>query len=99
MKDWLRCRIAHGQFDSEFAASGQQANGKGFSLFVPKAQVECAQEPLPRGHAVGWLPVEVWEEQGDQVLIRLPQPTLEGGQFVTVRSEHLRSNSPPATNA
>jgi hypothetical protein len=99
MRHWLRCRIALGQFDTEFAASGQQVNGKGFSLFVPINQVKYEQAPPPRGHSVGWLPVEVWDQQGDQVLVRLPQETLEDGYFVTVKADQVRSDSPDEAKA
>ncbi len=97
MTYWLRCRIAHGMFDSEFAASGPLFDGKMFSLFVPKEQVLYEKEPMPRGHAVGWLPVEVWERKGDLVLVRLPQENLGGGYFVTVKADQVRSDAPLAS--
>jgi hypothetical protein len=94
MSHWLRCHLAHGQFDTEFAASGKQANGQGFSMFIPKNQVQYEQEPPPRGHAVGWIPVEVWERKDDRVLVRLPQPTLAVGQYVTVKADQVSADLP-----
>jgi hypothetical protein len=94
MPHWLRCRLAPGCFDTEFAASGKQANGQGFSMFIPKDQVQYEQEPPPRGHAIGWIPVDVWEWSQDCVVVHLPQPTLESGQYVTVKTDQVSADLP-----
>ena len=92
MENWLRCTITPGQFSEyEFAVDGQQSNGNGFSLFVPKEQVERDEEPT-RSHAVeGWLPVEIWDQKEDRVLVRLPREAFGTGYFVTVKAADVRS--------
>jgi hypothetical protein len=80
----LRCKVFPGQFSSELAIEGVQADGKGFSLFAPTNYVIC-DEPVTRDRSVeGWLKVSVWEDQGDKVLVRLPRESFESGLFVTV---------------
>lgn len=46
METWLRCTVSEGQFDGEFAVSGETHDGTGFSLFVPEGFVDLDQ-PLP----------------------------------------------------
>jgi hypothetical protein len=88
METGLRCAIAPGQFTGEFAVSAAQSNGEGFSLFVDENLVNWEQ-PREEGRGEGWLRVEVIDQKGGEALVKLPAPSLEGGQFVTVRSDQL----------
>src|SRR5437764_12816082 len=99
MDHWLCCTITPGQFSSEYAVSGQQSNGTGFSLFVPHEYVACDRVPTTQQPAEGWLRIEVWDRKGDRVIVRLPRPTLENGQFVTVTTRHVRAGTPTPTVA
>ncbi len=94
MPHWLRCRLAHGCFDTEFAASGKQANGQGWSMFIPKDQVQYEEEPPFRGHSIGWIPVEIWERKEDWVVVQLPQPALEIGRYITVTADQVSAELP-----
>jgi hypothetical protein len=84
----LKCTVAAGQFTGEYAVSATQSDGRNFSLFVDENLVDSDQ-----GMEEGWLSVEVIDRKGDNALIRLPAPSLEGSQIVTVKSSQLRSGS------
>jgi hypothetical protein len=84
----LRCKVGPGQFTGEYAVSGEQSNGRSFSLFVDDYLADC-----DNGTGYGWLRVEVINRKGDDALIKLPALSLEGGQFVTVKSAQLGSRS------
>ncbi len=96
MEFCLRCAVAPGQFTGEYAVSATQSNGERFSLFVEEDLLEWEQ-PRGDGRGEGWLRVEVIDRRGDQTLIKLPAPSLEGGQFVTVRSDQLGSPCVPSS--
>jgi hypothetical protein len=96
MANWLSCTITPGQFSSEYAVSGQHSDGTGFSLFVPHEYVECDPAPTAQQPVQGWLRVEVWDQKGNLVVVRLPRSTLENGQFVTVTTSQLRAGAPSA---
>ncbi len=98
MESGLRCDVAPGQFTGEYAVSATQSNGEGFSLFVDEELVDRDQ-PGSDGRSEGRLRVEVIDRRGDQALIKLPAPSLEGGQFVTVRSDQLGSPCVPSSRA
>ncbi len=88
---WLRCSIGPGQFSHEFAVSGATADGKGFSLFLPKDLVETDDEKA----SAGWIQVEEVgrNKNTDQVLVKFPRPAIEvagSGLFITVRAKDLR---------
>ncbi len=96
METCLRCTVAPGQFTGEYAVSATQSNGDGFSLFVDEDLVDWEPRQVD-GRGEGWLRVEVVDRRGDQALIRLPGPSLEGGQFVTVRSDQLGLSCVPSS--
>jgi hypothetical protein len=84
MKAQIRCKVFPGQFSSEYAVEGTQANGENFSLFAPVEDVET-DRPVTRERAVeGWLRVTVWKQVGDLMVVRLPGESFECGRFVTV---------------
>ena len=96
MESYLRCAVGPGQFTGEYAVSAAQSNGEEFSLFVDENLVDWEQ-PRGDGRGEGWLRVEVIDRRDDRTLIKLPAPSLEGGQFVTVRSDQLGSPCVPSS--
>jgi hypothetical protein len=81
----LKCKVGSGQFTGEYAISSSQSDGSLFSLFVDDDLVDC-----DTGTGDGWLSVDPVSRKGDDVLVRLPVQSLEGGQFVTVKSAQLK---------
>jgi hypothetical protein len=94
MESCLRCSVSPGQFSGEYAISASQSNGEPFSLFADEELVDIDGG---NGPGEGWLRVEVMDRRGEDVLVRLPSPSLEGGQFVTVRSNQLSARCVPTS--
>jgi translation initiation factor IF-1 len=90
MEAWLLCTVTPGQFSSEYAISSVQSNNKEFSLFANRGDVQCESDPTLQEPVEGLLRVQVWEQRGDAVLVRLPQPSFESGQVVTVKASQLK---------
>ncbi len=88
---WLPCSVSPGQFPSEYAVSGTQYNGKGFSLFAPREMVRSVAPA-----ADGWVQVQVVDRKGDLALVRLPAESFENGQYVTVQTSLLQTTPEPA---
>ena len=88
-ESWLRCKVSQGQFSIEYAVSGKRFDGEGFSLFAPKEFVDTPEEVTDET-VDGWLRVEILDQKGDLLLIRLPRPTLESGQSLTVNSVDVK---------
>jgi hypothetical protein len=84
---WLLCSVSPGQFPNEYAVSGTQYNGKGFSLFAPRETVSAPSS----GEGDGFMKVDVVDSQGELVLVRLPAQTFENGQHITVSARMLQS--------
>ncbi len=84
---WLPCSVSPGQFPTEYAVSGMQYNGKGFSLFAPQETVV----PPPSGEGEGLVQVEVVDRRGELALVRLPAQSFENGQHVTVSGKTLQA--------
>jgi hypothetical protein len=82
---WLSCSISPGQFPTEYAVAGTQHNGEGFSLFAPREFIVPPKEQ----EGLGLVRVDVIDQKGDLVLIRLPAQTFENGQYVTVKVSDL----------
>jgi hypothetical protein len=80
----LKCKVGSGQFTGEYAVSSNQSDGSPFSLFVDEDLVN-----RDNGTGNGWLSVDPVSRKGDDVLVRLPVQSLEGSQFVTVKSTQL----------
>ncbi len=92
MSRWLQCKVSEGMFTSEFAVKAEEYDGKGFSLFALKDELDM--EDQPNGSPVpGFLRITSIKEENHLVLVALPRPCLEGGQRVTVRSNQLRNES------
>ncbi len=95
MRAELRCRLLPGQFSSEFAVIVESFNGRSFSLFASRDEVIFDQEPTQDAPTDGWLRVQVVEGRGNNVLVRLPESTVENGQYLAVRSDQLRNALEP----
>jgi hypothetical protein len=87
---WLQCTVTPGQFSSEYAVSAEKSDGSGFSLFAPRGVLKIPQEPSHDSPVEGLLRVDLWDQRGDLVIVRLPAQTLEDGQFVTVKMSQLQ---------
>ena len=87
---WLRCKVAEGQFDGEYAVAGDTPDGAGFSLFVPEEYIQVEQ-PVGGSSVEGWVKIRVLETSGNQVLVKLPRRTIENGTTMTVRSDDLET--------
>lgn len=86
----IRCKVFPGQFSSEFAVTGVQANGTKFSLFAPAKVVETDESPTRDRAVDGWLKVVLWEQAGDRAVVRLPRESFESGWFVTVHVSQFK---------
>src|SRR4051794_9692205 len=91
----LRCKLLPGQFSNEFVAVVESFNGRLYSLFVSRDKVTFDQEPAQDEATEGWLPVQVVERRDNNLLVRLPQSTVENGQYLAVRSDQLRTANEP----
>lgn len=86
----LRCGVSPGQFSNEYAVSVQSFNGRTFSLFASRNDVGCEQPPTEDQSVEGWLAVDIVKQSAAHYLVRLPQPTLEHGQYISVTPSQLR---------
>jgi hypothetical protein len=89
MEARLRCSLFPGQFSSELAVVVRSANGRELSLFAEKSDLVYSETPTEWQPVEGWVKVEVVQSERNLHLVRLPQTTLENGQFITVKAEQL----------
>lgn len=94
MRAKLRCQVSPGLFSSECTVIVKASSGREFSLFTERSTVSVGQWPQDDQTVDGWLDVELFEERGSSsdgslVLVRLPQTTLESGQYLTVNRGQL----------
>jgi hypothetical protein len=89
MEAWLRCTILPGQFSSEYGATGEDASGGEFGLFVPAEFVEVSPPPTRETFVEGRMRVEEWARKGDLVLVHLPRESLDGRKNITVRADQV----------
>src|SRR5438309_2067463 len=89
MRVKLRCRISAGQFSSEYAVVVRSHDGREFSLFAQTGDVTYSEQPTADREVDGWIKVELLQQDKNLVLVRLPQTTLENGQFLSVRADQL----------
>lgn len=90
METWLRCTLFPGQFSSELAAVVRSAHGREFSLFAPRSELDYSDVPTENRPVEGWLHVRVVASEKNRYVVRLPQTTLENGQYITVSAGSLR---------
>lgn len=86
MSSWLRCSVSPGQFPDEYAVGGAKFDGRPFSLFAPLSEV---RPPAGADRGEGLIRVTVVKQDGDLVLVKLPQQTFENGYFITVKAGQL----------
>lgn len=91
MELWFKCEVSQGQFSTEFGITGQQKDGKEFTLFVPREYVEADREPLGNESVPGWLKADLWEQHGEAAVVVLPRQSMEMGRYVTVRTDQLQT--------
>jgi hypothetical protein len=85
----LRCKVYPGMFSSEFAVVVEAFNGRIYSLFADRDKVRASGTPTLDEPTEGWLKVSVLEGEGDNILVQLPQTTIENGRFLSVRDDQL----------
>jgi hypothetical protein len=90
MDTWLRCTLSPGQFSSELAAVVRSAHGREFSLFAPKSELTYLEPPAENRPVEGWLRVSLVAREKNLYVVRLPQTTLENGQYITVSAGCLK---------
>jgi hypothetical protein len=89
---WLPVSVSPGQFPNEYAVSGTQHGGKGFSLFAPNEKVAAPAS----GEGEGLMQVEVIDRRGDLALVRLPAESFEtASRHVTVDARTLQTAPTP----
>jgi hypothetical protein len=93
----IRCRLYPGQFSSEYAVVVESFSGRAYSLFASRDHVANDREPTLDEPTDGWLRVKVLEPEGNNVLVQLPQSTLENGSYLAVRRDQVRFSPEVAT--
>jgi len=91
MKTYLSCEVRRGQFGAEWAVRGVTVSGAGFSFFAPNEYVELDKARSNSEGGLGWIRVEVLEEDEHRALVRLPGQTFENGRTVTVRRDQIEA--------
>lgn len=91
-KIWLECIVSPGQYSDEYTISGKLFDGISFSLFAEKADVEVHGIPTKDHSTRGWIRVIPGTSKDGLLLVRLPTPTFEHGQIITVRKDQIRYN-------
>jgi hypothetical protein len=86
----IRCRLYPGQFSSEYAVIVESFSGRTYSLFAPQDDVTNDGEPTQDEPTDGWLRVKVLKPEGNNVLVQLPQSTIENGSYLAVRRDQMR---------
>ncbi len=67
----------------------RSSSGREFSLFSQKADLDYPEPPAENRPVEGWIKVEVLQCERNLCLVRLPQSTLENGQYLTVSADQL----------
>jgi hypothetical protein len=93
----IRCRLYPGQFSSEYAVVVESFSGRTYSLFASRDDVANDREPTLDEPTDGWLRVKVLEPEGNNVLVQLPQSTIENGSYLAVRRDQMRFSPEVAT--
>ncbi len=68
-------------------------SGRAFSLFASREDVKCEREPSQDEPTAGWLKVKILEQEGNNILVQLPQSAIENGSYLAVRRDQLRPNN------
>jgi len=86
----IRCRLYTGQFSSEYAVIVESVSGRTYSLFAHQDDVANDGEPTLDEPTDGWLRVKILKPEGNNVLVQLPQSTIENGSYLAVRRDQMR---------
>jgi len=91
MNEWLNCSIYPGQFSDEYAVQGKLFDGRDFSLFATRGDLEFEGDPTWDQPVQGLIRIRTLDQKDDLLLVALPQTTLENGRTITVKSEQVKS--------
>ena len=80
----LRCKVSRGQFSNECAVEVESYGGNRFSLFTDRSDVSFEGSGLTADWIDGWLNVDIVNQRDGYFVVRLPQTTLESGQYLSV---------------
>ena len=86
--EWISCTIGPGQFSDEFAVSGRDYRGKGFSLFAPANVLQFSEQPTPQP-VQGYMLVRILDSKDSLRLVKLPARPMENGDVITVSADQL----------
>ena len=89
----LTCTVSRGQFSGEYAVSIEVFDGTHVSLFAGESDVELDRQLSGDDSVMGRIHVEIVDQSDDLLLVRLPQPTLENGQTITVKAEAIQQEA------
>jgi len=92
MDGWLHCVVSPGQFSGEHGVEVRTSAGEVF-LFAPAEEIELPAGAQSDYNGEAHIHVEIIEQKGDLLLVRLPRRTLENGQHITVRQESIRQEA------
>ena len=90
MNNWLKCTISPGQFTGEYAVRGNLFDGTEFSMFAEKEDLNFQSEPTEDNPVVGLIRIVPGPQKDDLLLVRLPQPTFENGQTISVKVSQIK---------
>jgi hypothetical protein len=95
MEKLLSCKIYPGQFSDEYIAQGNYYDSTSFSVIVTKNEVKIPNGKTPEidKPVDGWLAVCLLKQDGNKLFVRLPQPTIENGVFVTVQTDKVKEGA------
>jgi hypothetical protein len=85
----LRCKVYPGMFSTEFAVVIEAFDGQNFSLFAPRDTVRVDREPTHDEPVDGWMKVQLLRRVGNVIAVWLPDTTMEGCQYFSVRPDQL----------
>ena len=91
--EWLDCTISLGQFSGEFAVRGELFDNTGFSLFVEEEYVRFEGTPTVDKPVHGLVRITTLQKEDDLCLVALPQPTIENGCSITVKSDKVKESA------
>lgn len=92
MEKWLECTVSPGQFTGEYAIQGKLFDGTEFSMFAEKEHLKFKKErePTEDEPVVGWIRIVPGPQKDKLLLVRLPQPTFENGQTISVKASQIK---------
>lgn len=91
MDQWLTCTISPGQFSDEYAVQGKLFNGRTYSLFASREDLDFEGDPTWDHPVQGSIRISILDQKEELLLVALPQTTLENGRTITVKTEQVKS--------